>query len=204
MTHHSGATRRLCAADRTGMEHGATRPTPVRKSMPSARLEVVMRFAGVATITLCIGARPQAANAQIEQMEGKSIIVSYRETVYTSSGKTFVNNLSEKIYISDKQNIFLRVNNTRKFGSGGSETRSDSFDTVGDPQGVGEGSRTKFAWTGNGLVRSWTNKESGVQITEKIDLTGGSCQFQRARNAFSGHVVGERASCRIVKGNALR
>ena len=148
---------------RRGSRRDRTRATrlilAVRKSKPFICLEVVMRFACVAAIALCIGARPQAANAQIEQMEGKSIIVSYRETIYTSSGKTFVNNLSEKIYISDKQNIFLRVNNTRKFGSGGSETRSDSFDTVGDRQGVGEGSRTKFAWTGNGLVRSWTNKE---------------------------------------------
>jgi hypothetical protein len=187
------------------MELRATRLIPAaRRSKPSRCPEVVMRFAGVTAIALCICARPQPANAQIEQMEGKSIIVSYREAIHTNSGKIFVNNLSEKIYISDKQNIFLRLNNTSKFGSGGSETRSDSFDTVGDRQGVGEGSRTKFAWNGNGLVRSWTNKETGVQLTETIGLTGSSCHFQRDRNSFNGHVVVELASCRIVKGNALR
>jgi hypothetical protein len=91
-----------CGSHRDGTQGNALIPA-VRKSMPSTRLEAVMRFAGAAAITLCIYATSQAANAQIEQIEGKSIIVSYRETVYTSSGKIFVNNLSERcMYLTNR------------------------------------------------------------------------------------------------------
>jgi hypothetical protein len=159
-------------------------------------------FVFLATVSLVVAASPSAKAETFEQLQGKSIVYSYVEELTLDNGNNKrVNSWDGKVYISGNGQIFLRQTFSSSFGNGGSEHSTESFDTVGDRNGIGQSKRTNYKWDGDGLTRSW--RSGGVEATQSLTISGGRCSFAMERRGLNGAVAVRSQSCRIVQGNAL-
>jgi hypothetical protein len=162
-----------------------------------------MRSVSVIAMAALAALAARTAEAQsFEQLQGKSIILSYDESLRPTSGGPLLNHWEQTVYISTNGNIFLRQKFLQKSGKDLSSTSTDQFDTMGDRGGVGEGERTKYQWNGSALTRSWPGR-AGVRITQAIIISGGGCHSSIERSGFNGEVTVALERCHIVNGNAL-
>jgi hypothetical protein len=159
-------------------------------------------FLFLATASVVLASSPPARAETFEQLQGKSIVYSYVEELTVDNGNNKrLNSWSGKVYISGNGQIFLRQTFSSSFGNNASEHSTDSFDTVGDRNGVGQSKRTNYRWDGGGLSRTW--RSGGIEATQTLTISGGRCSFAMERRGLNGAVSVRSQTCRIIQGNVL-
>lgn len=140
-------------------------------------------------------------DARFRNLEGHSIVSDYQEEVTSRKGDVFQIDWKDTLYISTKGRIFHRFSQTNtKRGF------DKNVDSVSDEGGRSEGKGASFRWTGNGLVRQWTNR-TGVKIRQSIHISpagdGFACKASIERAGGKGRIRVVRDDCRVVAGNSL-
>jgi hypothetical protein len=159
-------------------------------------------YRALATVAIALSASGAAAQGvTLDQLKERSIVVAYTETVNTPQG-SYSQTWRESVYVSSLGRVFHRSNlASTRAGS------SRSFDAVGDQGGAGEGSIRKFAWTGNGFSRQWTNPRNGTMLRQTIVVAGSggrfSCHMTVERLNRPAVSAAHGQSCRVTTGNVF-
>jgi hypothetical protein len=145
----------------------------------------------------CALGQPALAQAvSLDALKGHSVLLSHHERVHRRNGEVFEVSWNDRIYVSSEGRIFHRVDRRSTRPGRGAQR-----EVVGEAEGGGR----RFRWTGQGLVRAWTNRE-GRQIGQTVQFSstgsGLGCAMSVSRQGRA-YVQTISSSCRVVRGNVF-
>jgi len=142
-----------------------------------------------------------AQTLRFNDLEGHSVVSEYTEEVMTRRFGPYRATWKDRVYFSTKGRIFHRFN--RQSSIPGMDRHAEN---VSDDEGRIEGRGAAFRWTGDGIVREWTNPR-GIHIRQSISISpsgaGFSCRLSVERSTRRGRAYPISQLCRVIKGNVL-
>jgi hypothetical protein len=162
---------------------------------------VVEAAAALGLAAACCLAGPTAGLAQdvtFASLQGRSIVVEYREHIRNRRGEDMSAVWKDLVYFSGKGHIFHKMDMSGPHGA------KEKYG-IGDESGAGEGGPA-FRWDGHGITRSWTNPR-GIRLRQTIDIfrtaSGFGCRMSIQRTNSRATVTVAGQTCRVVNGNVF-